>query len=271
MSYDTHETSVADGRPYFLYEFSDTSGSTFLTSDPETIVTSSHIWTPESITHDNIFVTGNVEKNDLQLRFPLSSGFAQSLLLPSGSIMSLTVFRGHHSDLTGEIRPVWKGRIVGAKSTQNQIVVTSENIYTSLRRTGCTARVQRTCRHALYLPGCNVNKDLFGIQATITALSGLTLTVPGAVTSPATNFKAGMLDFQGNWGFINYHSGSTLKVISEVVDLEDYMDVNGSAEITLYPGCDRSEEVCNSVFNNILNHGGFKRRPKKNPFSGSII
>lgn len=276
MSYDDEEYSASRGRPYFLYQFANSAGFTYLTSElyPLEREDSNSVlqtWEPDSITHDEIKVTGNVEKNDLNLVFPITSPFARTLLLTATSIMTLTVFRGHYSDPTLELRPVWKGKIVGAKSSGESITVVSESIYTSLRRTGCTARVQRTCRHALYLPGCNVDKSLFAVPAVITALSGLTLTVPIAASYPNGRFKAGMFEFQGNWGFVNHHVGSTIKLTSEIVGLEDWMDANSNASIILYPGCDRSENICHTVFNNILNHGGFSRRPKKNPFSGSII
>lgn len=275
MSYDIPEVSVADAEPYFLYQFSDTAGTTYLTSEPESIVRESQVWIPESISHSNVQITGNVEKNDLVMEVPLSSEFGQLLLLPATSIMTLTIFRGHHSDLTDELRPIWKGRVVGARSGKQTIRIVTESIYTSLRRTGCTARVQRSCRHALYLPGCNLDKDLFAIPATITAISGLTLTVPEAEGSGIVDgqFKAGMFDFNGNWGFINYHVGTTIKIISEVPTLEDEFEVASPPilNITLYPGCDRSEDICHSRFDNILNYGGFKRRPKKNPFSGSVV
>lgn len=268
MSYDAQEISVSDGRPYFLYQFSNTAGSTYLTSEPQSLDRASQTWEPESISHDDILITGNVEKNDIRLQFPISSSFAQSLLLPQSSIMTLTIFRGHYSDVTDELRPVWKGRVVGSKSDGHTIDIVSESIYTSLRRAGCTARVQRSCRHALYLPGCNLDKSNFAIAATITVLDGLTATVPEISPYDHGWFTAGMFEYNGNWGFINYHFGTTIRTISEVVGLEDAVL---PANITIYPGCNRSEAVCNERFLNILNYGGFARRPKKNPFSGSIV
>lgn len=268
MSYDAQEISVKDGRPFFLYQFSTPSGSTYLTSDPEELVKDSQTWVPESISHDKIEINGNVEKNELNLFFPLSSEFALDLLAPQTSVMTLTIFRGHHGDLSEELRAVWKGRVAGARSGKQSIRVVSESIYTSLRRTGCTARVQRTCRHALYLPGCNLDKAVFAINATLSAISGLTLTVAEAASYPDGRFKAGMIDYNGNWGFIQSHVGTSLTLVSEIVNLED---VTLPVSVVIYPGCDRSMTVCSQIFGNLLNNGSFPYRPSKNPFSGSLL
>ncbi|MEM7517429.1 MAG: phage BR0599 family protein, partial [Planctomycetota bacterium] len=41
--------------------------------------------------------------------------------------------------------------------------------------------------------------------------------------------------------------------------------------VTLYPGCDRTNNVCSGKFSNSDNFGGLRFMPVKNPFSGSSI
>ena len=41
--------------------------------------------------------------------------------------------------------------------------------------------------------------------------------------------------------------------------------------VNAYPGCQRSEAICVSKYDNILNHMGWARIPTRNPFSGRIL
>lgn len=271
MSYDTPEASVKDGRPYFLYAFASSAGTTRLTSEPTDLVRGGNTYTKSSIRHSKMEQTGNVEKQELQLEFPLSDTFALTLLEPATGITTLTVFRGHHSDLTNELRTVWKGRVVGAQSGGLLISVVAESIFTSLRRTGCNARVQRTCRHALYLPGCNLDKDDFAVSATATAMSGLVVTVTEASGETNGFYKAGMIEWDGRFGFIESHSGTSLTLVSDVPGLETEINDNGPTSVIIYPGCDRSLAVCDDRFDNLLNNGAFPYRPPNNPFNQSIV
>lgn len=283
MSYDTPEASVADGRPYFLYVFATGALTPVrLTSEPVDLVRNigagDVTFSASPLSHNKMEQTGHVEKQELELKFPLSDAFAITLLLPATAKTTLTIYRGHYSDLSNELRTVWKGRVSGSISEPQTISVKGETIFTSLRRTGCNARVQRTCRHALYLPGCNLNKADFAEAATATAVNGLVVTVTEA-TIPADGFyKAGMINWNGRWGFIDRHVGTSLVLVSEIVGLEEEIADNGPAAVTIYRGCDRSTTVCDTFPNagnlsgtNIENHGGFPYRPPNNPFNQSIV
>jgi hypothetical protein len=275
MSYDTPEASVKDGRPYFLYQFASSAGTTRLTSEPVDLTRDAGdgdvTWTASPISHDKMEQNGNVEKQEIELTFPLSDTFAAGFLVPATAITTLTVFRGHYTDLTDELRTIWKGRVVGAHSGGQTITMLGESIFTSLRRTGCTARVQRTCRHALYLPGCNLDKADFAVSATATSINGLTVTVTEAADEPDSTYSAGMIEWNGRFGFIASHFSTSLHLVSEIPGFEDEVTDNAPVSITIYPGCDRSLTVCNGTFSNLLNNGSFAYRPPNNPFSQSIV
>jgi hypothetical protein len=131
MSYDTPEASVKDGRPYFLYQFASSAGTTRLTSEPVDLTRDAGdgdvTWTASPISHDKMEQNGNVEKQEIELTFPLSDTFAAGFLVPATAITTLTVFRGHHTDLTDELRTIWKGRVVGAHSGGQTITMLGES------------------------------------------------------------------------------------------------------------------------------------------------
>jgi uncharacterized phage protein (TIGR02218 family) len=271
MSYDTPESSVDQGQPYFLYLLDNGVTPVRLTSDPVTLTRMGEDWLPSSIAHADIEQTGNIEKNSVELTFPLSDTYAKTLLTPASEVTTVTVWRGHHTDLSEELRSVWKGRIVDAKSAKQNIKISVESVFTSMRRPGCRARYQRTCRHALYFPaGCNLNIADFEVAATVTVANGLVLTIPAAASQPDGYYKAGVVDFDGLFGWIGDHTGGTITLIGIIDGLADYVTAHGSAPVSIAPGCDLSETTCANKFSNSLNYGGFKNMSDNNPFSQSI-
>ncbi|TGT72902.1 DUF2163 domain-containing protein [bacterium M00.F.Ca.ET.159.01.1.1] len=276
MSYDTPESSVDQGQPYFLYLLDNgvspvrlTSDAAKILADPEGIG-SDQTWLPSPIAHADIEQTGNIEKNSVELTFPLSDVYAKTLLSPASEVTTVTVWRGHHTDLSGELRSVWKGRVVDAKSAKQNIKVSVESVFTSMRRPGCRARYQRTCRHALYFPGCNLRVEDFEVSASVTAASGLTLTIPAAASQSDGYYKAGLVIFDGLYGWIGDHTGGTITLIGIIDGLSEYVAAHGSAPVFIAPGCDLSESTCANKFSNFLNYGGFKNMSDNNPFSQSI-
>lgn len=271
MSYETIEDSVKLGRPFFLYSFDDGTTITRLTSEPEAIVWLTNTYNPSPISHADIEQSGNIEKASLDLTFPLSDTFARRFLSPIAQVVTVTIWRGHHGDETETRRVIWKGRVVGAKSRGQLLTVEVESVYTSLRRPGCRARYQRTCRFALYQDGCNLDVDDFKVAGTLTAMNGLVLTVTEAALAAAGDYKAGMLIYEGTFGFIIAHSGTSLTLLSAVPGLQDAFDLGGPLDVFIAPGCDLSRTRCETRFANELNHGAFPYMPDNNPFSTSII
>jgi uncharacterized phage protein (TIGR02218 family) len=271
MSYDTPESSVDQGQPYFLYLLDNGVTPVRFTSDPVTLTRMSEDWLPSPIAHADIEQTGNIEKNSVELTFPLSDEYAKTLLTPANEITTVTVWRGHHTDLSEELRVVWKGRVVDAKSGKQNIKVSVESVFTSMRRPGCRARYQRTCRHVLYFPGCNVDVDDFKVSGTVTAISGLALTVSAAALQVDGYYKAGLVIFNGLYGWIGSHTGSTLTLIGSIDGLADYFAAHGSVPVDIAPGCDLSTGPTGcEKFTNNLNFGGFENMSDNNPFSQSI-
>ncbi|MGX1259792.1 phage BR0599 family protein [Sinorhizobium fredii] len=271
MSYETFEASVDAGSPYFLYLFDNGLAPTRLTSEPEALNRMGETWVPSPVAHGSIEQTGEIEKSSLDLTFPLSDAFARTFLTPAAAITTVTIWRGHREDVTETLRVVWKGRAVGAKDRGNEIVVSVESVFTSMRRTGCRARYQRTCRHALYYPGCNLDRADFEVAGTVTAVDGLVLTIPAAAGAPDGDYAAGIVNFGGVMGFVARHVGNQVTLLTAIAGLADAVAANGSAAVLLAPGCNLTRSRCNSRFNNGLNFGGFDRMPDNNPFSISIV
>lgn len=285
MTYTTIESSTAEGRPYYLYQFVEgdqvwrfTSRATDWTSaasEGETIS-----WEAATIAHGDVVQTSEIERGRLELTWSLSHPFARRFLAPLGNTpVTLTIFRGHEQVL-GETVAHWKGRVVGAEVEGVRILLNCESVFSTLRRAGVRAKYQRLCRHALYGRGCGLDIGFHWQTGTVTAVSGNALTIPEAAAQPDGWFRGGVLRFGAQLGFITGHVGTTLILSRPMPELAAALatpefDPETGDPLPLVadiaPGCDLRAATCAAKFGNLANFGGFPEIPGRNPFGGSSI
>jgi uncharacterized phage protein (TIGR02218 family) len=281
MTYDTFETSAAEGRPYFLYQFAEGAAFWRFTSraadwtSPAGAVSGQAtdlIWTASAASHGPVVQSSDPRRVDLSLTFAISDPFARRYLGPRNrAVTTLTIFRGHEQ-VPMEVVAHWKGRVVSARTEGPRIILRCESLFTAMRREGVRAKYQRLCRHALYAGGCRLDIEVFFVIGTATARSGLQISVPEAAGQPNGWYRGGVLRHAGLLGFISGHSGSTLRLAGRMPDLETAIDDPGiTPAINIAPGCDLRRDTCDAKFSNLLNFGGFPDIPGRNPFGGSSI
>ncbi|WP_210879931.1 phage BR0599 family protein [Roseovarius autotrophicus] len=285
MTYASLESSVAEGRPYFLYQFVEgdqvwrfTSRSTPWTSAGSGGDMIS--WEPAAVAHGDVVQTSEIERGRLELTWPLSHPFARRFLAPlSNTPVTLTIFRGHEQVL-GETVAHWKGRVVGAEVEGQRILLQAESIFSTLRRAGVRAKYQRLCRHALYGRGCGLDIALHWLTGTVTAVAANAVTVPETADQPDGWFRGGVLRFGVQLGFITGHAGAVLTLSRPMPELatafatpEIDPDTGEPLPVLLdiAPGCDLRAATCAAKFGNLLNFGGFPEIPGRNPLGGGSI
>jgi uncharacterized phage protein (TIGR02218 family) len=193
--------------------------------------------------------------------------------------VTLTIFRGHEQVL-GETVAHWKGRVVGAEVEGARLILSAESIFSTLRRAGVRAKYQSLCRHALYGRGCGLDIAQHLAILTVAAVSGATVTVPGAAAQPDGWYRSGVLRFGVQLGFIIGHVGATITLSRPMPELATALanptldPVTGAPQpiaVDIAPGCDLRAETCAAKFGNLLNFGGFPSIPGRNPFGGGSI
>ena len=285
MTYASIESSDAEGRPYFLYQFVEgdqvwrfTSRSTPWTSAGSGGDTIS--WEPAAVAHGDVVQTSEIERGRLELTWPLSHPFARRFLTPLGNTpVTLTIFRGHEQVL-GETVAHWKGRVVGAEIEGQRILLTCESVFSTLRRAGVRAKYQRLCRHALYGRGCGLDIALHWLTGTVTAVAANAVTVPETADQPDGWYRGGVLRFGVQLGFITGHAGAVLTLSRPMPDLAAALatpEIDPETGhpmpvmVDIAPGCDLRAATCAAKFGNLLNFGGFPEIPGRNPLGGGSI
>jgi uncharacterized phage protein (TIGR02218 family) len=285
MTYASIETSPAEGRPYFLYQFVEGAQVWRFTSRIDAWASAGSggetiTWEPAAVAHGDVVQTSEIERGRLELTWPLSHPFARRFLSPMGNTpVTLTIFRGHEQVL-GETVAHWKGRVVGAEVEGPRILLTCESVFSTLRRAGVRAKYQRLCRHALYGRGCGLDIAEHWQTGTVTAVAANAITVPEAAEQPDGWFRGGVLRFGAQLGFITGHAGAVLLLSRPMPDLAAALAApeldpeTGNALpvlVDMAPGCDLRAATCADKFSNLLNFGGFPEIPGRNPFGGGSI
>lgn len=285
MTYALIESSPAEGRPYFLYQFAEGAQIWRFTSRAAAWTSADAVgtpitWEPAAVAHGDVVQTSEIERGQLELTWPLSHPFARRFLAPLGNTpVTLTIFRGHEQVL-GETVAHWKGRVVGASVEGPRIQLTCESVFSTLRRAGVRAKYQRLCRHALYGRGCGLDIAAHWQTGSLLGVSGSVLIVPKAAEQPDGWYRGGVLRFGAQLGFITDHVGAHLTLsrpIPEIAaalsapDLDPFTGDPLPVLVDIAPGCDLRAATCAAKFSNLLNFGGFPEIPGRNPFGGGSI
>lgn len=292
MTYQTIENSIDDGQPFYLYTFSNNTGSYLVTNQSFFVTDSAQTYEPLTIKHSQIKQSHDVSQDAVTVDIGIDGGVLADLFLgwSLDSTMSLTIKRGHFDSVQPAI-VIWKGRVVSHKITKNILKLRCESIFTTLKRSGLRQKYQRSCRHQLYGNGCFVDKTLFEINNLgVTEINKTTLIIPDAALQVDGYFNGGKIVFtDGSERMIIGHIGANVTVdrslsrsiLSGIVPNSiigagfgnGFGYYFGGLEVTMFPGCDKTLETCNTKFNNVLNNGGFKWIPARNPLDGktSII
>lgn len=207
----------------------------------------------------------------IDINMDLANPLAQRHLASTiDSVVTLTIFQ--QTEMGTDT--FWKGRLSLVKASNKGITMSFESIFTSLRRPGLRGRYQKSCRHALYGRGCNVNPEDHAVEGTISAITGTTVTVPGLDAYPDGRFRGGMIRApDGVVRFIVGHVGNVVTLSRPFQQLVDLFAATGpgTVEVKVYPGCRHNMGDCIDIFDNLPNYGGFPWIPQKNPMGGSSI
>lgn len=267
MAYNTFEQSIDSGSVVELYEFTQGFQVYRFSSCESSIDFDYKTYKPFTAKRNSIKQTHDVFKDSLSMSFPRGDVFASQFLgFAPEDVTTLTIRRGHFGDVANEFIVYWKGRIVGAKTSGNEITIDCESVFTSIKRPGLRARYEYGCRRVLYRASCGVAKISYKYIGLLTNVAGSTLTIDDCASQPDGYFTGGMVIApNGASRFITNHVGDLIYISRPITGLV------AGGNIEVYPGCDHLKETCNAKFNNLNNFGGFPWIPSRNPFDGSSI
>ncbi|HWH75545.1 MAG TPA: phage BR0599 family protein [Methylibium sp.] len=267
MSYDARETSIAGGAPVEFYEF--TRGSAApqrYTSADGDIVLSGNTYVARTLRRGRIEASAERARNALQIScertFPIAEMFR---VAPPSDVIGVVVKRQHRDDV--DVAVIWTGRVLNCAFNGLEAVLSCEPVTSSMKRPGLRRLYQRGCPHVLYGPGCGLNRASVSTLTTVTAISGLVLSVAALDAYP---FAGGFVEWEVEPGvferrFIGSFSSLNLTLT------QPFQGIPIGAAVTVSPGCDHTMATCDGTYANVPNFGGFPFIPIKNPFAGTPV
>lgn len=236
-----------------------------VTSSDSEITYLSDVYTPIPVGRTNVEVKNELSKANIELSFPIGHEISQRYMnTVVDSIVSLTGFQSEN----GTVSVIWKGRLSAVKPMTSTVKLIFESIFTSMRRPGLRRRMQRSCPHVLYGRGCNLDKEDFALAMTATDATQATYLVPAAASYDDNWFSGGILEAPDlTLRFITAHIGAEITLIRRIDSLSIAIATADQA-VRLFPGCNRTTEVCIAKFDNLPNNGSFPFIPIRNPFNG---
>lgn len=122
--------------------------------------------------------------------------------------------------------------------------------------------LQPTCIHTLFDSGCTLSKAAFAVNGTVQAGSTVNKLITN-LTQADSYFDNGQLVFTS--GSNNGHVVSIKKFFNsggEVFFVVPLPAVPSAGDtFTIYPGCDKTQNTCQTKFSNLANFGGFPYVP----------
>jgi hypothetical protein len=266
MSFDSKETSVADGKPFELYLFQGTGIEIAVTSSDQVISYISRSFKPSTISRSEAKGSDEVEAGQTTVYVPKNDPIAKLFIkyLPVSKI-ALTIFGGHYGD--SEVGVLFSGDVSSSHFDDQAELICNSDQYKMQTKIPRIA-YQSSCPHIFGSPGCGQDLGAATYAGVVTAISddGEQITIPDFAGLPHP-FKAGFLTVGNEKRAIVDQGGSGssffVVLITAISDLEVGSDVLGTA------GCQQTYPSC-ETYGRIASFLGFDLIPIKNPYDGSI-
>ncbi len=276
MTHASVETSVEGQEPLELYEFVSIDKTyTYCTGEDE-VVWNGRTYVPTYLDRGDIPHIGGSDPDSSSLNLTLPDNLEVVELWRTASlsqVVDLTIYRWHRTELQAEFSAVWTGRVSNISWQSGRSVnINSQSPFTSVLRIGLKRKIQINCPHSLYGSLCTVVKETFAENYTVDSVSGATVTISAIAGGgfDATYFSGGYMVWLNpsliapstERGFIFTQTGNDLELTTVPFALA------AGTLVTVYPGCPRTMDACDTRFSNLDNYGGFPWRPGNNIFSG---
>jgi hypothetical protein len=275
MSFSTLQKSEYSGRPLELYKFANDDREFRYTSSTEATIYAGASYDPLEISRERIAQTNNVDKAELLVSLPIDAELAREYRRTPPSPFWLTFLSVHFGDT--DTKQFWQGRIltVTPKTASRIAEIRLESIITAMNRQGLQPSYGNLCANTLYDGiGCPVARGLHTRAATVTNITGNTITVTGLGSFIDTWFEGGyveLADLDRRDIVKSVQSTGVLTLTRRFSSLS----LQVSDPVTVYDGCKhRHAEDCIAKFGGETNNGEacrcFPYGGARNPFKTGV-
>lgn len=272
-SFATLEASRESSRPLEIYEISIGADQYRYTSNDADLTVGADVYTALAISRNNIEQGSDSQARNLILTVPGDNPFAALYrnVVP-GQRASVNVWRLQRNEVpTFNTRILmFKGQVMSVRFPQDGYTaeIAVRSIEQALNRSIPRYTFMSMCNHILYSPACGADPLLHDVVGTVSAVSGNTITLPGANSKPDGFYNGGYcraVSGADDFRMILSHVGNVLTLLLPFAE-----DVNG-AQVQAFAGCDHLVDGdCATVHDRVAEFGGFAFVPNRNPFQTGL-
>lgn len=238
---------------------------------PAAEFTGSTTWLKSGIGVGPINDSGVQQKRVVRVTFPKALSVTPDLLALNRRVpVRIDLWQSFVGDPDDEYRRQFLGYAKQRKPRFTGVVLECFDDLETFNNQALSRAVQRPCPYAVYDASCMVPRAAHRVAGNANALSGLVVTVPEAASAADGTYNAGLLEYGSLEQRIRTHVGTQLTLHAPITGLADEITNNGSAAVNLLPGCLKSFNICDTRFNNTINHGGFEEI-STSPYDGNGI
>lgn len=264
-TYDERETSRYGGQPIEGFRFVQGENVWLYTSADREVTLPIGTFDPEPITRTGLDFSKEDVAETMEFKVGVTNPVAALFIgdVPSSPVW-ITAYRAHRGDESDALA-FFTGKITSARFDESQAVLMGTSLAALLLRAVPVLKLQTPCNHVLFSAECGANPTISRESVTIATVDGVTVTSSDFGLEADGFFTGGRLESPaGESRFMADHVGNTVTLLSPLPGLAS-LDVCWA-----YWGCDHLAATCESKFNQLDDHLGWKDLPNRNPFSGRI-
>ena len=260
------ETSVHDGEPIELYTFTSPTTTYRYTSNPVDIEVAGNTFVAIPMERSSLEGTSQDDSPVLQITMPVTIQLIQDYAFDIAP-RTLDLLLERIQTPTGIAATAWQGQVTAIAIRQRVATIRVPSRFgVGLNQPVPDVFYQSQCNHSLYDSRCQVVRNSFRVQTTVSSVSGTSVTVGSVGANPNDYFKAGEIvrTTDGERRLITAQTGTVLTLNFP------FRALNATDAVEIFAGCDRLITTCRDKFSNVVNFGGHPLIPGINVFTEGL-
>ena len=266
---DSRENSQNDGAPQRLFLFTMGDQVFAYVNSPKVHNHNGVDYVPLAISMDDITQALSEDSPTIRVEIDSRSPLAE-LFIPYMPIIPVKLRVYRHHVLDGDYKTELIGEVANGSidAETDNCVLSVRMLASHMDRKVPWPIYQKQCNHALYGPGCRVDRELYKVEATVTGIGPATVQSPDfLVPDDPTYFVAGYM--------VRVSTGDIRWIIAQNDDVltlqSPFLGLMGGEQVVAFAGCDLLKSTCEVKFNNLDRRWGFDDIPHKNPFTDNVF
>lgn len=272
MAYETFEMSRKEGQPatLYLFQWGTASASVFAYTDSDVPITHDGItYEPTVIGRAGIEASGSLDGKALEIDItPKASIVRMYADFPPSVKVGLRIMQGHLTDADADFRAIWTGVVKNVNREPSYAKIIGEPLDSILARPGLKRYYMYGCPFVLYNERtCRANPETHKKLLTPIFIGANFIRFANGWSGALSREKyiGGYVQWTDSQGNTQIRTAIDFGATENEIIIGNTRNLETGQQLAFYVGCQRNEDDCRNLHNNIVNYGGQPDIPLENP------